>query len=101
MNKHTPTFYRNGKRRVRCPNPLCGKYLARKDKGAVFQYLTQKDGKIYRCYHCGIDFFLPPPEKNVADPHGSGVIGITWGANGSEWTADLTLKDVEVTIPGR
>ncbi len=99
MDKQTPIFYEDGKRRVKCPNPQCGKYLARKNKGAVFQYLTQKDGKVYRCYFCNQDFFLPPPERNVPDPNGSGVIGIRWGANGSKWTPDLTVKDVELTIP--
>lgn len=94
--KHSPTFYQDGKRRVKCPNPTCGKVLGRKDRGVIYSRLSDNKIKFYECYHCREKFWVKPPVKGLNE---QGMKIIRWGGNQSEWTPDLTDKDVEDTIP--
>ena len=95
-SKNTPTFWKDGKRRVRCPNPSCGKYLARKDDEGIVTRLTENRTRIYKCYYCFEKFIVYPPKKELNE---KGEKVIVWGANAMSTTADLTDVDVDDTMP--
>jgi len=92
--KDTPTFYKDGARRVKCPH--CNKYVAKKGKGALLTKLTHKTYRPCTCCHCKGKFILYPPLKTT---DGRGHKIIKWGPNRSDVTADLTEDEFEDTIP--
>ncbi|MBD3300061.1 MAG: hypothetical protein GF347_01790 [Candidatus Moranbacteria bacterium] len=78
---NTPTFGKNGKRRIKCPNPKCDSYIAGKDKNGnkwvKYQYKTDNRSKKLICPKCKIQFKVDPIiEKRL--PNGKNKI--IWGA---------------------
>jgi hypothetical protein len=93
ISKNTPTFYKDGKRRVKCPH--CHKYVGFKGGRVLETKLSDKKIRNCRCCHCKGIFILYPPVKTT-DENGYRVI--KWGPNLSYTTADLTDREIEDTI---
>jgi hypothetical protein len=95
MNKEkdTPTFCKDGKRRIKCPS--CGHLLGRKDGDVIYTRLTDNKFKFYECCFCYEKFQVFPPSKELNE---KGDRIIRWGANAMFTTADLTDDDLETII---
>lgn len=91
----SPTFKDEGYRRIKCPNPKCGKVLGRKDKGAVFTRLGDTKTRYYTCCHCGHKIIVQPPIRTNDEQR---LKVILWGPNMTP-TADLTDEECNDTIP--
>lgn len=92
--KNTPTFYKNGFRRVKCP--YCKKFVGKKGKNVLTTKLTDKAAQLCKCYHCKQVFLLLPPTKITKS---NGEKTIKWGPElNSTLTTDLTDTDVHDTI---
>lgn len=89
MPQSTPTFYKDGKRRIKCP--ACGRYL-------MDTYLGEKKDRIKKCANCGSFLKLKPPLKFHGVVDGKEDDWIAFGPNQGMFTADLTESDYDVTI---
>lgn len=81
--KDTPTFWKDGKRRIRCPHCSC--FLGRKGGDVIITRLTDNKNKFYRCFACNEFFIVQPPIKGKNE---KGEKVIKWGADRMCTTVD-------------
>jgi hypothetical protein len=93
MLKNTPTFYKDGKRRIKCP--WCKKFVGKKKGNVLTTKLDHKTYRAYNCCHCRKEFIVYPPQKGLND---KGEKIIKWGPDLMHTTADLTDDEFEDTI---
>lgn len=93
ITKDTPTFWKDGKRRVKCPH--CGRFLGRKGGSVIETRLTDNKDKFYRCFSCNNFFIVQPPKKELNEKREK---IIKWGTDRMYTTADLTENDYDDTI---
>lgn len=84
------TFFENKKRRILCP--ACKHYVCD-------TYLGENVERIKKCGRCGSFMKLLPPRKFEGVVNGKEGKWIAFGPNEGMFTADLTEKDYDDTMP--
>jgi len=98
MKKESPTFYKDGYRRIKCP--YCGKIVGKKDRKVLETKLTHSTTRRCQCCHCKKEFLLTPPLKGMYSINNKIQPGIKWGPEeASTVTTDLTELKKCGTVP--
>lgn len=86
IHKNTPTFGKDGKRRIKCRN--CRRVFGSRDGGAIYSYLTDNKAKLLKCPECKYEGYYAAPIPDPDDP-----FRLYWGADEHGLNGTTTIVD--------